>query len=243
MESGNNTECYLKGYIDAINYYNKSGLLNAVSIPDILKNTAESYVMDKIDSYVEWFGKNDIASDDDGRLANVFMFMKGDKVPYIWDGSAYTQNGMVDGNIPVTEALNVKKILEGIPLIGSILNKAGTDLGSLDFRAWIYDVTFDVDGGSHGKEWVKHDGSWVPKYEEVYKHDMSKLYTEDRYIRLLCEYTHIDKDGTLHKNTDHLLWHTYRVYRDYSVINGGWSLDDHISNLQESIEKANVNWQ
>ena len=63
--------------------------------------------------------------------------------------------------------------------------------------------------------------------EEVSR-DMSKLFTKDRNIRLLCEYK---TQGV--KNDEHIFWHIQNVYRDTSLIEG--RIDDHIEALKHSL--------
>ena len=85
--------------------------------------------------------------------------------------------------------------------------------------AWTYDKTVDFDGGE-----MTGGGYYTSR-------DMSKLFDNPEEIRLLCEYKGLDEKGNLIKNSDHVLWHIHKVYRNDLNIND----NDHIKNLKESL--------
>ena len=83
-----------------------------------------------------------------------------------------------------------------------------------------YDVLNTVDGGNN-----------------FTSRKMDELFTNNRDIRLLCQYKTID--GTkLEKNTEHIQWHMDKVHRDMSLIKN--RTEDHIAALKESLK--NVTW-
>ncbi len=80
-----------------------------------------------------------------------------------------------------------------------------------------------------------------------------KLLNAERDIRLLCEYVDIQGDGTPILNTDHILWHLQKSYRDLSLVNKGPDCvqpeenarePDHITALKQSLIAARdkYNW-
>ena len=86
------------------------------------------------------------------------------------------------------------------------------------YPIWTYNRTVEFDGGE------KVNGYYTSR-------DMSKLFDNPGEIRLLCEYKGLDESGNLIKNTDHVLWHIHKVYRNASNIGE----NDHIENLKESL--------
>ncbi len=87
--------------------------------------------------------------------------------------------------------------------------------------AWVYNKTVEADGG-------EKDGEYYTS------RDMSKLFDNPDYIRLLCEYKGLDEKGNLVKNTDHILWHINNIHRDTSLI----EQEEHIENLKETLKNT-----
>lgn len=88
------------------------------------------------------------------------------------------------------------------------------------FPTWTYNRTVTFDGG-------QKDGRYYTT------RDMSKLFDNPEEVRLLCQYKGLDENGDPIANTDHILWHMQKVYRDPSRIRG--RITDHIDALKESL--------
>ena len=92
------------------------------------------------------------------------------------------------------------------------------------YYAWTYEI-LDENGQriDHAKVELID-----PKYVQVQlSQDEENIFSEDRYIRLQCEYT---EKGV--KNEQHILWHKQQVYRNVTLQG---VTDDHIMNLRTSI--------
>lgn len=61
------------------------------------------------------------------------------------------------------------------------------------------------------------------------KADLNSLFSDNRYIRLQCEYKEQDV-----KNFEHIQWHKNQVYRDISLKDGAG--EGHIENLKKSLK-------
>ncbi len=98
------------------------------------------------------------------------------------------------------------------------LSKSTLSFFGLGFDFYSYNVSNTTDGGA----------------SSFTNRTMSELFTDSRYIRLLCEYKTIN--GTiLVKNVDHIQWHMQRVYRDPSLAG---ETTDHIEHLKESLKNS-----
>ncbi len=94
------------------------------------------------------------------------------------------------------------------------------------FYGWTYNSPVTTDGGQ------KEGGKYSTR-------DMSQLFSNDRYIRLLCQYKNFEETDNLVKNESHILWHMQRVYRDTSLIED--REPDHIKDLINSLK--GTTWQ
>lgn len=206
LEGNANTAVYLKGFFDVLNYNNKTGLAN---IQPLILSLYTS-VMPNIKGYIEWFGKKITNSTDMDQLyANIAFYADHDIINgavFVWNkNGGYTDSANSAGQ----SDLNIKLI----KLVTFASYYAGT-----------YGVSNTVDGGIV---------TTATGQKAEVDRTMSKLFTEERYIRLLCEYK-----TTGEKNTDHILWHMQKVYRDMSLIKN--RTEDHITALKESLK--NVTW-
>ncbi len=85
-----------------------------------------------------------------------------------------------------------------------------------------FDILNTIDGGS----------------PDFTSRDTNLLFTEDRNIRLLCEYKTLN-DTVLVKNTDHIMWHINQVHRDTKLAGVA---DTHIENLKASLDDPSIVW-
>ena len=218
---------YFKGFVDCLSYFNTSGLLKAIasSVVDAVGSSTVKSLMDstllEMNEYTEWFGQDGGKHADDTRYFNLVLLNQysggSTRKHYLWNNSSnsyeLTSGGSESGAL---KTLATKK---------SIISALNVDLA-----AWSYNYKNSVDGGSvtYKKE--------LFKTTDTSTRDMSKLFSDDRYIRLLCQF----KSAGV-ANTDHIQWHMNRIYRDSSLVGtNGWHYSDHISNLKQSL--ADTEW-
>ena len=100
--------------------------------------------------------------------------------------------------------------------------------------AYTYNYKNDTDGGhidyNPSHNYYSHFELYVSRPE------IEKLFSSDRYIRLLCQYLGVDGEGKLIRNDDHILWHMQRCYRDVSLIAD--REPDHVKAFIQSLENA-----
>ncbi len=220
-----------KGFVDVLNYMSFSGLADSINqqvgMMALLGFDAE--IM-KNEQYLEWFGKtpNTIVSITNGRepwltsrFFNVFLYNRYKTeqnstltIKY-WNNNAQQyqtkeEGGAFDNGVSLATPIDQEAVMDGFLKMGY-------------YRVFVYDNSVALDGGQKtGDSQYYND------------RNMNELFSESRYIRLLCQYKTLDSDGqTPIKNYDHILWHTNRVYRDYSIIG---EREDHIDNLKKSLE-------
>lgn len=225
-----------KGFVDVLNYMSYMQLGNSTGAGALLMDEfGFTPYMQACDPYLEWLGKTpdkltssagafagDINPQDwwGTRFANVFLYNR--SVPShqstvtlkFWDESTgkYDEKGESENGIKVTAPIDVT-----------------FDKRQEKYKIFVYADTVDSDGGLKTGSADYND------------RDMSQLFSENRYIRLLCQYKTITGKGynaTPVKNYEHIRWHTNRVYRDYSLT--GHEREDHIENLKKSLE--DVKW-
>ncbi len=225
---------YLRGFLDALNYVNPTDLgakadmmdMGALKLGQTIENSALAAT-----SRLEWFGqKKDLfRTGSDGHpeatenafinavlvgLANGTDFNK-----FWWDGTQYT--------LPLHPQYGTEQKSGPIPIgDGSMIKSTEMHFGGM-FEGWIYNDDSTLDGGP------------TPAKDTTGMRDMSKLFTDDRYIRLLCQYTSMEEDGTPVWNTQHIMWHVQKVYRDPSLIADRKS---HIEDLKESLIGKGIEW-
>lgn len=207
-------DLYLKGNFDVLNYVNKQSILK---LAGDYANNLPSYMIDSLmnglEPYLEWFGNTtDGLNIETQRYANLIMYVDCTKLGWTvskkinyWDNGTYlSTNSQGYARRVTTGDVEISRI----PLKLSNL-----------IDGWSYDVDNSIDGG------IAEDGKYKSR-------DMSQLFTDERYIRLLCQFK-CEKDGKLVENTDHIQWHINQVFRDTSLIDG---LADHITDLVHSLE-------
>ena len=202
-----NTAVYLKGFFDVLDYNNKTGMQNISSTVETFFKT----VVGNISGYLEWFGnKMNKESDFDKVYVNVAFYADHDinGAVFVWNGS----DQYVNSNLEQSD-LKIK-----------IMNLA------LNYYAGTYDYANTTDGGTIE---VSSGFLGIGAQIKSASRDMNKLFTDERYIRLLCEYKNKDE-----KNDDHILWHMQKVYRDISLIAG--REPDHIKHLKSTLK--DVTW-
>ena len=176
------------------------------------------------DRYLEWFGQKPDELINNGqeqawwssRFANVFLYNRSNPnqsstvTLRFWDDdttSYVSDNGEFGNGAKVCIPIN-------------------TNLQGSAYKIVVYDAEANLDGG------LMQGGS-----REYNDRDMSQLFSENRYIRLLCQYKTLDSSKAPVKNFDHILWHTQQIYRNYSLIG---KRESHIENLKNSLK--GVKW-
>ena len=198
---------YFKGSADILGYANQTLLKNLNEMIVALYNSIAPNVL----NYFEWFGKESSASIDDigGNIdkfyVNVLAFALSNlsEKTFMWGDNGY------------------EKISAGAKLSNGskIINK---ELAFTVYNALTYETLNDSG--------TRLDNSSVSlSNRTIYADaDMDSLFTDERYIRLLCEFK---DDGV--KNEAHILWHKQQAYRNPSLIKG--RIQDHIEDLKNSL--------
>ena len=221
LESGTNQTVNVKGFLDVLNYYYPEkmaegvGLLNGAgaSMAKSFLTTDTLLQYGGADAYMEWFGNKNSDYEGYKQAQSRFVNMVLFAFPSVGKNKP---TKYWNGNEYTTAPEEDVKKFEYIELLGM-------------FSVMVYKETADLDGGQ------KSENS---KYYDT--RNMQNLFSNQRDIRVLCQYKTI-KDGKLEKNTDHILWHMQKVYRDldlYPVI--GNREPDHIKALKKSL--INVKW-
>lgn len=225
------TNFYFKGNIDVLNYTNLPGILKMASASESLAGTLGMLVDSSAWANFEYFGKK-CASPSLQAYVNLVIYTSNTKGKFnFWNGNAYDldkKESVVGDNVPM------KQILD--------LSEYKSSLGGSEVTTWTYDYpknkklrlpgkTYDYTVTVDGRSFTSSTGT---QYFQL-------MFTEDRYIRLLCQYTNITDGGTnLVKNTDHIMWHIQQVYRDVNLIDG--RNNNHIEALKESIMNKGIVW-
>ena len=208
VDMDQNVNIYFKGFVDILCYANKTTLNNFNSWVEMVYGLA----VPNVGPYFEWHGLNQTSSINNKQIdnfyVNVLIFSVSDlngKV-FVWEGNDYknaSDGAMLENGSKIKNKLLMKTI------IGS-------------FYAWTYEILND--------EGARLDNATVEASETnlTGKADIDSFFTENRYIRLLCEYK---APGV--KNFDHILWHMQNTYRDTSLLDG--RINNHIENLKESL--------
>ncbi len=116
------------------------------------------------------------------------------------------------------------------------LTKYQSQVGSAGFgNTLITGYTFNTPNTVDGGQCTVSSFNAFGFNAEVTRPDLGKLLYAKRDIRLLCEYLDIEADGTPILNTDHILWHMQKAYRDLSLVNRE---PDHEKALRESLKAA-----
>ncbi len=223
-----------KGYVDVLNYMSFSGLANSINQQiGMLAELGFDAQIKSNEQYLEWFGKtpNEITSASGGsepwltsRFFNVFLYNRfkpehsSTVTTKFWDQTKKQYLTEGEGG----------KFDNGVGLVTPVDQEANIPgMGKEYYRVFVYNTSAALDGGQK-----------INDSQYYNDRNMSDLFSDSRYIRLLCQYKTLDSDGkTPVKNFDHILWHTQRVYRDYSIIG---EREDHIENLKNSLK--GVKW-
>lgn len=204
------SKIYFKGNIDILDYANKSGLENLNPIVGLIY----AEVVKNVKDYLEWQGlggftvKANITSGDsntDKAYVNVAMFVAGDisENVFVWKDSDYVK---ADGATLSSGAKLVNKEL------------------AYGYYAWTYEILDE-----HGER-LDHAKVELSGTNATVSSDSSQMFTQNRYIRLQCEFKN---DGV--KNNDHILWHMQGAYRDPSIVRS----ETHIENLRNTLKGQN----
>ncbi len=211
---------HIKGGFDVLNYTNAKGMqdrFNAINGGDFYSHyfTEEGIAAEKtpglIDlapDYLEWFGSNGTTEKINHRYyINMILTSSSMNTKATVKIEAWDdKTNQYSGDAKLVEKYNLKSM--------------EFSAGGAGVAAYTYDVENTIDGGNSGFR----------------KRDMSKLFTEKRDIRLLCEYKTMI-DTTLVKNDDHIKWHMNQVYRDVELAG---QKEGHIANLKKTL--VGVKW-
>ena len=217
-----------KGMVDVLNYLSFTGLASSIN-QDVSSLKAFGFDNDikANEKYLEWFGKTPDPIDSDtawnsSRFVNVFLYNR--YIPAqqstitlkFWDDTekkykTKEEGGQFDNKVRLATPIDKEVIM---------------DNSSAGYKIFVYDVAVNSDGGQ-----IINDSQY---YND---RNMSQLFSENRYLRLLCQYLTLGKDGvTPEKNFDHILWHMQQCYRNPELIDGRTT--DHMQALKESLENA-----
>ncbi len=219
LETGKNNNLYFKGFFDVLNYSNAKGL------------------QDKFGAINGGYMYNTGITEDGGKVFFEMVDVPGIKDAakdvLEWFGSDSTKNTLKDQkyyiNMICTETGGPVKTYhwkndtyQEDSSSGDIFAKVAIENSGMGVTILTFNVLNTIDGGQSG----------------FTSRTMSELFTDKRDIRLLCQYKTIGSDGKLEKNTDHILWHMQKVYRDVSKIEK--RENDHITDLKNSLK--DVKW-
>lgn len=161
-----------------------------------------------------------------------------------WNGTAYVDALNNTNGVKVTH-----------PLSGMDHNEAGNGNGLI--TAYTYASTNESDGGhvdeaSTVSKYDKYNSQSDKVFRVYLRRNLEQLFSEERDIRLLCQYLDVDSEGNPIRNDAHILWHTQKVYRDMTLVNKGYDPEhpdsgreeNHIEALKQSLidAKANSLW-
>ncbi len=235
-EGHNLTAIFQGDFNDILNYQSLTTLSNAMNKNPMVGMALES-ALQSVTDYGEWFGKESVNTQGNSTSSGV---QKARFINPVVFGCFYSTSN-ADDQLQKADQITVT----GMEKILDMKNKPVfyDDWGRLTpspIVGWSYSDKITVDGGRLNGQICTRD-------------DFNNYFTEDRYIRLLCEYLDADVDlnidnkgtyyslsftgdGTPIPNNDHILWHTQKVYRDLNLIKG--RTENHIQALKESLQAA-----
>lgn len=199
---------YYKGSVDVLNYFNYSALDKLNWMIGLMYNSVAINNKD----YLEWHGKDisnisiQSGTDRDRLYVNILAFVASDSSgkTYIWNGNGYTT--LAEGGALSNGAKIANRVL------------------AFQYYALTYEMMNDEKNARLDNATVTANGARFSGTA-----DMNSLFSDDRYIRLQCEF----KDMGV-KNTDHIEWHKQTVYRDVSLISG--REPNHVEALKQSLK-------
>lgn len=231
LEAASTAHFYFRGFTDVLNYCNIQGMKDGFG----LINGGLSYAryfdeagypgyipgLTSCDAkeYIEWFGSNAKKGKANCRYyANMAVTggfasldQRSTKQSHYWNDAS---SGYVDTQPSEQVGINFVDAYIGMKeeIPGRDPMMMGTDFSTYETKA-------SVDGGT-----TTYDSrNW------------DLLFTNDRYIRLLCEYMDIEDDGTLIKNSAHIQWHMNKVHRNMAIVGDE---TNHIVALKKSLTDA-----
>lgn len=223
---------YFKGYQDIFCYSVPDDLLSAVVAENLVDTVRKLKLMEdtlqSVYNYSEWFGSDGGASTSNYRYINVAILCDNggaaNRKMYFWDESTHGYKERLN-------TCNSGELRQGA-------TKSVSFPISFQMAIWSYDNLNSTDGG---KAVFEKGGLFGKTTDTSSRPDWNKLFTDERYIRLLCEFK--TKDGnTLVSNGEHLQWHFNRSYRDSALVGAkGWHYEDHTTNLKQSL--VDVTWK
>lgn len=225
------THYYFKGNFDVLNYTNLRGVASMAGLTDQTLGLLEMLVGNMVAPHYEWFGTKYNATSDVPYF-NLAIYTSNKNCSYnYWDGEKYVENNTditVGDNVPMQRMLDLtefKGYLSGAEVTVWTYNYPRC----IKYRlpGMTYDYTISVDGRNPGT----NNGT---QYFDF-------MFTEERYIRLLCQYVTADEDGTgLVKNEEHILWHMQEAYRDKSLLTS--RKNNHMEALRDSLTGKDIVW-
>ena len=222
---GSNAKIFFKGYQDIFCYSVPEGIISTLVSKDLVSaaKLAMSKALQSVYNYSEWFGYDGSTSTSDYRYINAVVLCENEgatkREMYFWNESEQTYKGSLGG-------YNTGDLRQG----------ANDKILTIEVAIWSYENLSSIDGGKTEFQAGLIPGISKPKKDTAVRDNWDKLFTDERYIRLLCEYKTKTDKGVLVSNGEHLQWHFNRAYRDSSLVGAdGWHYEDHITNLKESL--------
>ena len=199
---GHNFKIYFKGFNDVLNYHSCDTLAEA------MPNLGFLFPMvfpsaEGLEEYAEWFGKKVPSSNN--MTSQRFI----NSIVFLRCAGSNTKADYEIKSWDGEKYVDVNDLALALDL-ASVLGAHG----------WTYNSKVDTDGGILNENRKPTD------------RNMNDLFSQDRYIRLLCQYKDF-KDGQFVKNLDHILWHMQRVYRINTNNDEG---EKHIENLKQTLK-------
>lgn len=239
----------IKGLFDVLNYQNKQGFANLFGgglVDDTISSSGEwatttyyDLILGELQNFVEWHGEKPLNKE--AYYANLAFYLtemnEASEAHFtlsVWNDAQKKYVDAKDNKAKMSDG----SVLQQVDPTGYLLQGW---LSGFGVHVWTYGSLNSTDGASVTTEDVRMDLSdyggaadtlFLSKISDASR-DMKQLFSNERYIRLLCEYKNKDE-----KNDDHILWHMQKVYRDISLIAG--REPDHIKHLKSTLK--DVTW-
>lgn len=225
---------YIKGFFDVLNYCNKQGLVSGLTgglsfnVDDEIGSGISIYdaICGELRDFLEWHGEE--PQDNESYYANL-AFSTSNMSHYgatnlavsVWDDAKNTYVDAQDNKATMSDGTVLQEVEPKGQIISGTLEWVGV-------HVWTSASSNSTDGYNVNVELMGNEDPPALYHIKDTTRDMSKLFTDDRYIRLLCEYKTPDV-----KNDDHIMWHMQQVYRDVSLIDRE---QDHIEHLKSTLK-------
>ena len=231
LENGYHT-LKIKGGFDILNYHDKEGytdMLGAEFVDtEIVSGTGITYydaIIGELHDFLEWHGAAQPQKEE--YYANLAIFMSelsGDEPAHFtlstWDDETKTYVEAKDNKVSLADGSMLQDVRGDSILLSTMILTM--------IHLWTYGSPNALDGATvEAAPFPDASTPLVTTLSSASK-DLTKVFSKDRYIRLLCEYKN---KGV--KNDEHILWHIQKAYRDLSLIEG--RIQDHEKALKHSL--------